>query len=96
MFRRLTVSKLLLCGGQVLSDSLRPHTTVCSLPGSSVHGISQARILDWVAIPPPGIFDPGIELMSPTLAGGFFTTEPLGKPLFLNNYANELETSEHI
>ena len=22
----------------------------CSLPGSSVHGISQARILDWVAI----------------------------------------------
>ena len=23
----------------------------CSLPGSSVHGISQARILDWVAIP---------------------------------------------
>ena len=24
--------------------------------------------------------DPGIELMSPVLAGGFFTTEPLGKP----------------
>ena len=23
----------------------------CSQPGSSVHGISQARILDWVAIP---------------------------------------------
>ena len=23
----------------------------CSLPGSSVHGISQARILEWVAIP---------------------------------------------
>ena len=22
----------------------------CSLPGSSVHGISQARILDWVVI----------------------------------------------
>ena len=22
----------------------------CSLPGSSVHGISQARILEWVAI----------------------------------------------
>ena len=42
----------------------------------------------WIGLsfPPPGIFDPGIELMSPTLAGGFFTTEPLGKPLFLNNY----------
>ena len=25
-------------------------TTDCSLPGSSVHGISQARILEWVAI----------------------------------------------
>ena len=22
----------------------------CSLPGSSIHGISQARVLDWVAI----------------------------------------------
>ena len=43
-----------------------------------------------------GIFDPEIELMSPTRAGGFFTTEPLGKPLFLNNYAKELETSEQI
>ena len=33
-----------------------------SLPGSSVHRISQARILDWVAIPPPGdLPDPGIE-----------------------------------
>ena len=24
---------------------------VCSLPGSSVHGIPQARTLEWVAIP---------------------------------------------
>ena len=28
----------------------------CSPPGSSVHGILQARILDWVAISPPGVF----------------------------------------
>ena len=27
-----------------------------SLPGSSVHGIFQARILEWVAIPTPGDF----------------------------------------
>ena len=126
----------------------------CSLPGSSVHGILQARILEWVlqgffqtqgsnlnilsllhwqvvSLPlvPPGkplylttrhfsrvrlcatvwsvacqvplfmrfsrqeywsglpfpspgdLPDPGIELMSPILAGGFFTTEPPGKPL---------------
>ena len=26
------------------------HPTVCSLPGSSVHGILQARILEWVTI----------------------------------------------
>ena len=31
----------------VVSNSLWPH----SLPGSSVHGILQARILEWVAIP---------------------------------------------
>ena len=56
----------------------------CSPPGSSVHGILQARILEWAAISscrdPP---DPGIEPMSPVspvLAGGFFTTEPVGKP----------------
>ena len=30
--------------------------------------------------PPPGdLPDPGIEPMSPALAGGFFTTEPPGK-----------------
>ena len=34
----------------------------CSPPGSSVHGIFQARILEWVACPPPGdLSDPGIE-----------------------------------
>ena len=49
-----------------------------SPPGSSVHGILQARVLEWLLCPPPGdLPDPGIEppsLMSPVLAGGFFTT----------------------
>ena len=37
----------------------------CSLPDSSVHGISQARILEWVAIPPPGNFpDQGLNHIS--------------------------------
>ena len=49
----------------------------CSPPGSSVHGIPrQARILGWMACPPPGLLpDPGIEtvsLTSPALAGKFF------------------------
>ena len=50
-------------------------------PSSSVHGISQARILDWVAISFfRGSSQPGIEPVSPTLAGRFFTIEPPGKP----------------
>ena len=38
----------------------------CSSPSSSVHGIFQARVLDWVAITPPGdLPEPGIEPLSP-------------------------------
>ena len=49
----------------------------CAPPGSSVHGISQARILEWAAISSSrGPSQPGIKLASPALAGGFFTTEP--------------------
>ena len=55
----------------------------CSPPGPSVHGILQARILEWIAFPPPGdLPDLGIEpasSASPELAGGFFITEPPGK-----------------
>ena len=40
---------LLLFSLQVVSDSLRPHGQY-SPPGSSVREISQARILEWVAI----------------------------------------------
>ena len=37
----------------------------CSPPGSSVHGILQARILEWVARPSSGdLPDPGTELLS--------------------------------
>ena len=49
----------------------------CSLPGSSVHGIFQAKLMEWVAIPTPEYLpDPGVEPASPTLAGGFFATVP--------------------
>ena len=54
------------------------HPMNCSLPGSSVHGILQTRILEWLPFPPPGdLPDPGIEPASPAspaLAGGFSTT----------------------
>ena len=40
----------------------------CSLPGSSIHGILQARILEWVATPSPGnLASPGIECRCPAL-----------------------------
>ena len=40
----------------------------CSLPGSSLHGILQARILEWLPFPSPGgLPDPGIEPVSPAL-----------------------------
>ena len=54
----------------------------CSPPGSSVRGILQARILEWVAI----LFsrdlpNPGIEPRSSGLQTGSLLSEPLGKPL---------------
>ena len=39
-------------------------------------------MLEWAALPYPGhLPHPGTEPMSPALPGGFFTTEPPGKPL---------------
>ena len=52
-----------------------------SLSGFSVHGIFQARILEWVAISSPrGSSEPrdSAPLASPALAGRVFTTEPSG------------------
>ena len=61
-----------------------------SPPGSSVHRIIQARILEWVAVPPPGdLPDPGIEpvsLMFPALAVWFFTTSATWEALKYNVY----------
>ena len=59
--------------------------TDCSPPGSSVHGISQVRILEWVAIS----FSRGSSWtrnqtqVIPALTGGFYTTAPPEEPLFL-------------
>ena len=56
----------------------------CSPPGSSVHGILQTRILEWVAMPSPGdLPDPGIECTSltyPALAAGCLPLVSAGKP----------------
>ena len=54
------------------------HNMDCSPPGSSVHGILQAKILEWVAIPhPPGdLPDPEIEPGSPALQEDSLPSEP--------------------
>ena len=74
-----------------------------SRPGSSVPGIFQARILEWVAFPTPGaLTDPGLKpvfLASSILAGGFFTVEPPGKPeatLSLAKNTTKLISYEHL
>jgi len=50
----------------------------CSPPGSSVHEILQARILEWVAMPSsrdlPKSGTKPKPLLSPALTGRFFTT----------------------
>ena len=52
-----------------------------SPPGSSVHGILQARILEWVAISfSRGSSQPRDHTLAFRMAGGFFITEPPGKP----------------
>ena len=52
----------------------------CSLPGSSVHGILEARILEWGATPSSRGSSPPASLMSPALAGGSLPLAPPGKP----------------
>ena len=55
----------------------------CSLPGSSVHGILQARILEWVAFPfsrGSSQYNPGIKPRSPTLRVDSLPCEPPRKP----------------
>ena len=62
-----------------------------SPPGSSVHGILQARLLEWVAMPSSRrSSQPGTEpraLKSPALTGGFFTTSATGEAPLLKESA---------
>ena len=55
----------------------------CSPPRSSVHGILQARILEWVTMPSSrGSSQPRDQThisLSPALANGFFTTSAIWK-----------------
>ena len=55
----------------------------CNWPGFSVHGISQARIMELVAISSSrGSSQPRDQTHISYIAGQFFTIEPPGKPHF--------------
>ena len=56
----------------------------CSPPGSSVHGILQARILEWIAIPfSKGSSQPRDRSGSPALQADSLQSEPLEKPMYV-------------
>ena len=67
----------------VKSSSTLSDLTDHSLSGSSIHGIFSGKNTGvGLPFPPPGTLpDLGNKPASPTLADGFFTTEPPGKPL---------------
>ena len=67
----------------------------CSPPGSSVRGILQARILEWIAVPSSsGSSWPGmkpVSLSSPALAGRFFTISATWEGyVYINEYLQPL------
>ena len=67
----------------------------CSLAGSSVHGILQARILEWVAIISfsRGSSQPRDQTLVSCIAGRHFPSEPQGK-LTGTLRAAKIKTSE--
>ena len=71
----------------------------CSPPGSSVHGIIQARTLEWVGVSfSRGSSPPRDQTHISCLAGRFFTTESPGKPIFhlLSTCIHKLSQSYHL
>ena len=71
----------------LFSQVWRFHNPIdCSLPGSSVHGISQARILEWIAISfSRGSSWPRNQTWVSCIAGGFFTDWVTREALILND-----------
>ena len=75
------------------------NTLDCGPPGSSGHGILQARILEWAPFPSPADLPyPGIETGSPALQADSLLSEPPGKLDYYTNalvYSTETDLREH-
>ena len=68
----------------------------CCPPGSSVHGILQARYWDWLPFPSPGdLPDSEIELTSPTLQVDSSPSEPVLKLTIAVYQAYSLKCIDH-
>ena len=69
-------------------------STDCSPPGSSVHGVSQARIPEWVSMPfSKGSSHPGSEpesALSAALRANSLPTESSEKPRIVSNHERVL------
>ena len=62
------------------NSSVTPWTVACQAPQSM--GFPKQEYWSGLPFSSPGdLPDPGIKPASPALAGGFFTTEPPGKPM---------------
>ena len=62
-----------------MSDSATPWTVV--------HGIPQARMLEWIAFPSPGdLPGPGVKLGSPGLQVDSLPAELSGKPMTAHSW----------
>ena len=74
----------------------------CSQPGSYIHGILQASILEWVAKPfTRGSSWPRMWTCISCMAGVFFfffffTTEPLEKPLYIYIHISSVQSFSHV
>ena len=78
----VTCTSLCLCA-RLLQSHLTLHNSIdCSLSGSSVCGIFQARILEWVPMPPLGdLPNPGVESASPALQTDSLLARHWGSPV---------------
>ena len=69
----------------------------CSLPGSSVHRIPQARTLEWVDVPfSSGSSQPRDQTQVFCISGRFFTTEPPGNLVEVYNLRKHLTTYKFL
>ena len=83
----------------VLCAHAQSRLTLCSPPGSSVHGFSRQEYWSGLPFPSPGdLPNPGIRPASPALTGRVFTPAPPVKPpegFILGYFCDFTSTSEN-